>query len=126
MSAFSDYAELKILDHMCGVATWTAPTGVYVKLHVGAPGEAGTANAAAETTRKQATFGSAAAAGSISNTVKIEWTNVSTSETYSHISLWDHVSAGNCLMTAALTAPKAVTAGDNASIAIGALVLSVA
>jgi hypothetical protein len=41
-----------------------------------------------------------------------EWTNVSTTETYTHWSLWDASSSGNCLWTGALSSSAAVTAGD--------------
>jgi hypothetical protein len=109
--SISNYAELKILDHTTGTTSWTMPSGVYIKLHTGDPGEAGTSNAATETTRKVVTF-SAAASGSISSAATVEWTNVSTTETYSHWSLWDASTSGNCLWTGALSSSAAVTAGD--------------
>ena len=109
--SISNYAELEILDHLTGTAAWTAPSGVYVKLHTGDPGEAGTSNAATETTRKVVTF-SAASSGAITSSATVEWTNVSTTETYSHWSLWDASTAGNCLWTGALSSSAAVTAGD--------------
>jgi hypothetical protein len=109
--SISNYAELKILDHVTGEAAWTMPTTVYVKLHTGDPGEAATSNAATETTRKAASW-SAASSGSIATDATIEWTNVSTTETYSHWSLWDASTAGNALWTGALSASAAVTAGD--------------
>lgn len=99
----SNYGE----DQLLG----TVPSTVYVKLHLGDPGEAGTSNAATETTRQSATLG-ASSSGTRTASALPTWTNVSTSETYSHISLWDNVSAGNCWWTGALTASKAVTAGD--------------
>ena len=111
MSA-TNYLELKILDHTLGTAAYTMPTGVYVKLHTGAPGEDATANVATEATRKAATF-NAASGGSAALAATVSWTNVSTTETYTHVSLWDAVSAGNPLYWAALTASVAVTAGDN-------------
>ena len=109
--SISNYAELKILDHTTGRAAWTIPTNVYVKLHTGDAGEAGTTNAATETTRKVAAW-SAASSGSIATSPTLEWTNVAAPETYSHWSLWDDVSAGNCLWTGALSSSAAVTAGD--------------
>lgn len=109
--SISNYAELKILDHTTGTTSWTMPSGVYIKLHTGDPGEAGTSNAATETTRKVVTF-SAAASGSISSAATVEWTNVSTTETYSHWSLWDASTSGNCLWSGALSSSAAVTAGD--------------
>jgi hypothetical protein len=109
--SISNYAELKILDHTTGRAAWTAPSGVYIKLHTGDPGEEGTSNAATEATRKVVTF-SAAASGSIASSATVEWTNVSTTETYSHWSLWDASTSGNCLWSGALSSSAAVTAGD--------------
>ena len=109
--SISNYAELKILDHTTGTASWTAPSTVYLKLHTGDPGEAGTSNAATETTRKSVAF-SAASSGSISSSATVDWTNVSTTETYSHWSLWDNSTAGNCLWSGALSSSASVTAGD--------------
>lgn len=109
--SISNYAELKILDHLTGRAAWTAPSTVYIKLHIGDPGEDGTSNAAAETTRKLTAW-NAAATGSIATSATLSWTNVSTTETYSHWSAWDNSTAGNCLWTGALSSNAAVTAGD--------------
>lgn len=109
--SISNYAELKILDHATGRASWTMPTTVYIKLHTGDAGEDGTTNAAANTTRKSASW-NAASSGSISTSATIEWTNVSNTETYSHWSAWDASTAGNCLWTGALSSSAAVTAGD--------------
>lgn len=109
--SISNYAELKILDHTTGRAAWTAPTGVYVKLHTADPGEDGTTAAATEATRKVITF-SAAASGSIASSATISWTSVAATETYSHWSLWDASTAGNCLWTGALSSSASVTAGD--------------
>ena len=109
--SISNYAELKILEHTTGKTAWTIPTNVYVKLHTADAGEAGTTAAATETTRKVAAW-AAAASGSIATSATLEWTNVSTTETYSHWSLWDDVTAGNALWTGALSTSAAVTAGD--------------
>lgn len=109
--SISNYAELEILDHLTGTASWTAPSSVYIKLHTGDPGEDCTSNAATEATRKVVTF-SAAASGAITSDATVEWTNVSTTETYSHWSLWDASTAGNPLWYGALSSSAAVTAGD--------------
>lgn len=125
MSAFSDYAEDAILDHMCGRTEWVQPLGIYVKLHLDPPGDAGTQNPAANTTRQQATFGSDAANGQISNTADISWTDYTPAETVSHVSLWDHATAGNCLMVGALANPKTLAIGDTLTIAANDLDLTV-
>lgn len=111
MSA-SDYAENEIADWLGANGAPGAVTNVYVKLHIGDPGEAGTANAAAETTRQEATF-DAASGGVVALSATVSWTNVSTSETYSHVSIWDNLTAGNCLGSGAMTAPVEVVAGND-------------
>lgn len=107
----SNYLELKYLDMLGGTA-FTAPAACYVKLHTGDPGEDGTSNAAGETTRKVVTYAAASAGSKAANGTLPSWTSVSTTETYSHVSLWDASTAGNCLWTGALSSSVAVTAGD--------------
>jgi hypothetical protein len=109
--SISNYAELKILEHTTGKTAWTAPSTVYIKLHTGDAGEDGTSNAAANTSRESAAWATASA-GSIATSATITWTNVSTTETYSHWSAWDNGTAGNCLWTGALSSSAAVTSGD--------------
>lgn len=120
--SISNYAELKILDHTTGKAAWTAPTTVYVKLHLGDPGEDCTLNPAANTTRQSVSW-NAAASGAISASATITWTNVSNTETYSHWSLWDNLTTGNPLWYGALSSSAAVTAGDTFQITALSLTL---
>ena len=96
--------------NMLRAAAFTAPAATYIKLHVGDPGAAGTANPSAVTTRQSATF-SAASAGAIALSNSPAFT-MTTTETISHISVWDASSAGNLLWTAALTTSKAVVNTD--------------
>ncbi len=109
-----------ILDAYCRSVLYADPVGFFVKLHIGDPGAAGTANAAGETTRKAVTF-SAASAGAITNSAALTWTSVSTTETYSHVSFWDTVgpTGGTFLGSDNLNTTRSVTAGDNFEIAIG-------
>lgn len=112
--SMSDYLEDAIANALRGGGngtSFTAPAAVYAKLHTGDPGEAGTSNAAGNTSRQAVTFG-ASSGGVISLSNSPSWTSVSTSETYSHISLWDNSTAGNCLGSGALSSSVAVTAGD--------------
>lgn len=124
MGTFSDLVANSWLDALARNTSY-AEAAVYVKLHTGDPGSAGTSNAATETTRQQATFGAAAASRAISNTVAVEWTNVSTTETYTWISLWDASTGGNFLGRDDLSSSAAVTAGDTFRIPIGDLDLTV-
>jgi hypothetical protein len=107
--SISNYAELALLNTLRN--TSFAVTAVYLKLHTGDPGEAGTSNAATEATRKVVSF-SAASSGSMTSSATVEWTNVSTTETYTHWSLWDSLTTGNCLWSGGLATSAAVTAGD--------------
>lgn len=111
--SISNYAELKILDHTTGRSPWSAPSAVYLKLHTADAGEDGTSAAAANTSRQSVTF-SAASSGSIASNGTVTWTSVSTTETYTHWSLWDSAgpTGGNCLWTGALSSSAAVVAGD--------------
>jgi hypothetical protein len=116
----SESVRNSLLNALCRNTSY-ANASVWVKLHTGDPGAAGTANAAGETTRQQSTFGSVASGGAISNTAAVAWTSVSTSETYTHASLWSASTAGTFLGSAALTQSKTVNSGDNFSVPIGDL-----
>jgi hypothetical protein len=96
--------------NMLRQVAFTAPAGTYIKLHTADPGAAGTANPSAVTTRASATF-SAASAGAIalSNSPSFSMT---TTETITHISVWDASTAGNFLWSAALTTSKSVVNTD--------------
>jgi hypothetical protein len=113
ISNYLEEAWLKTVRGGGAGTNFTAPAAVYVKLHTGDPGEDGTANAAGETTRQAATFAAPSnPAGTMTTSADLTWTNVSTSETISHVSVWDANAAGNCLGSGALAASKAVIAGD--------------
>jgi hypothetical protein len=107
--SISNYAELAMLNAIRNTSFAVAAT--YIKLHLGDPGEDGTANAAANTSRQSVSF-SAASSGSMASSATVTWTNVSNTETYSHWSLWDNSTAGNCLWSGALASSAAVTSGD--------------
>lgn len=114
MAGFSDYIEPFILDAVFdnNAGAFPAITTVYAKLHIGDPGEAGTANPAVETTRQSVGF-NAAVGGSIVSSATVSWNNVSTTETISYISFWDNISAGNCLGSAQLNVAAPLQAGDD-------------
>ena len=113
-----------ILDAYCRSVAWTEPAAFFVKLHLGDPGAAGTGNPAAETTRQAVTF-SAASGGAITNSAVVTWTNVAATETVTHVSFWDASTAGTFIGSDDLAVSKALTAGDNAEFAAGALDLAV-
>jgi hypothetical protein len=106
----ANYLEDKWLDTLSASVGYNA-ADTYLKLHTGAPGEDCTANAAGETTRQEVTFIASSGGSKVSNAT-VTWTNVSTTETYTHWSMWDASTSGNALWYGALSSNAAVTAGD--------------
>ena len=96
---------------------------LFVQLHVGAPGAAGTTNGAGNTTRQAAGTFTAPSGGSSTNNAAVTWTAVGTAETYSHITLWSLVSAGVFIASGSITA-NAVAIGDTFTIPIGDITVS--
>lgn len=123
MGNFDDAVLNEMLDCFARAQTWDLNTQIFVKLHTGSPGGDGTGNAAVETNRKQATFATPASAGAISNTTAIEWTNVSTNETITYVSLWTASTAGTFLGHDQITS-AALNTGDTFRIPVGDLDLT--
>lgn len=96
-----------------GGSTRTVVAGTFAKLHTADPGAAGaTAAAAGDTTRKAFTQAAASGGAIALNGTPPVWTNGGTSETITHISVWDASSAGNFLYSVALTASQAWVSGN--------------
>lgn len=91
----------------------SAIAAVYVKLHTGDPGSAGTANASAVTTRNQVTW-NAPSGGSMTLNTLSDY-SMTASETISHASFWDDATAGNFLESFALTDSVPVINGSTLS-----------
>jgi len=120
-TGISSYLADEWLDALGNNSSF-AVSDVYIKLHVGDPGAAGTSNAATETTRKSASFG-AASAGVLTSDADVTWTNISGSQDATHFTAWDNVSAGNFLFSGTITA-NPYTAGDTFTITSGNLTVS--
>jgi hypothetical protein len=102
----------KWLDMISGTA-FTAPAGSFAKLHTADPGSAGaTAAAVGSATRVTIPWAAASAGSKAMSGTNPSWTNGGTSETITHVSVWDASSAGNFLYSFALTASKAWASGD--------------
>ena len=120
-TGLSAYLANKFLDAV-GNATAYSASNVYVKLHIGDPGAAGTANPATETTRKEVTF-AAASIGSIASDADVIWTNIAGSQDATYFTAWDNLTTGNFLFSGTVTG-NAYTAGDTYTIASGSLTAS--
>jgi len=120
-TGLSSYLANKFLDAVANATSYSA-ANVYVKLHTGEPGANGTANAATETTRKEATF-SSASSGAIASDADITWTNIAGSQDATNFSAWDNLTAGNFLFSGTITG-NAYVAGDTYTIPSGSLTAS--
>ncbi|MBF6138107.1 hypothetical protein IU501_34630 [Nocardia otitidiscaviarum] len=104
----------RALNWLRGVAPPSVP-GLYVQLHLGDPGAAGTANPSAVTARVQATENAASGGSMTLASVSGPWAMTAT-ETISHISVHDAASGGNFLFSAALVTPRNVVNGDTVTL----------
>lgn len=129
--SLSNYAELKILDHIVGKTSFTMPT-VYIALCTADPTDAGTGGsmnevADANSYARVSTAGgdwNTASGGAMDNVNAIEFPEASGSwGTATHFALVDSGThgAGNMLAHGDLTVSKAVTSGDTVGFAIGNL-----
>ena len=90
--------------------TRTVVAGTQVQLHTGDPGAAGTSNVSVGSASKVALTQAAASGGAIAlNGTPPSWTNGGTSETITHISVWD---TSTFLYSIALTASQAWSSGN--------------
>lgn len=95
----------------------TAPTGLFAKLHTADPGSAGaTAAAAGSTTRNSFTFAAPSGNAVALSSAPSAWTNGGTTETLTHVSVWDASSAGNFLFSFALGSSQAWASGNTFSL----------
>jgi hypothetical protein len=93
-------------------------TYVWAKLHVGAPGAAGTSNPAVETDRVQVTWPTSVTTQTMSNENVMTWTGVGGTEDYTHVSFWSASSGGVFGMSGLITA-NPVTTGDTFELGVG-------
>jgi hypothetical protein len=109
-----------VLNALGNATNYTAPAQFWIKLHVGDPGAAGTANPAANTTRHQVSF-SAAVDGRVSNDVAIVWSAGETAtETLTHWSAWTLAAGGTFLYSGTMPA-TAVTVGGTFTVPVADL-----
>ena len=128
MAAMSNYLENKVLDYVLRDQADWAPAAVYLSLHTANPDEDGSgAECSGGSYARQAiTFNAAhATAGTIDNSSDEEFTNMPGC-TVTHIGVWDASTSGNLLFFGAVTASKAVGAGDTISLSAGSLDITLA
>ena len=117
---FTDYGAEQTLRWVTGETPQTPPASLFVKLHIGDPGADGNQNPAQETVRQEyipdtinAPGGGSDGNADVLNNGDIVWIGVAATEEYTHVSIWDDVSAGNSWYKGALLAGVQVVAGGN-------------
>lgn len=129
MTALSNYAENKVLDHLFKNTSYTSPSayiGYFTDTITDAsvPSEvSGNGYARVQIDNKMGS----AASGSISNTSAITFPAASGGDhgTVVAIAIFDASSGGNMLAYGSLTASKTISDGDQLNIAIGNLTISI-
>lgn len=129
-SAASNYLELKILDHVLNVASYTQPS-TYIALFTADPGETGDFTNEISTSgtayaRQSVTFGAAASGQSATSATVTFPTATANWGTVTHVAVVDGATqgAGNVLFYGAVTTSKTIETGDTFQISSGNLTIS--
>jgi len=126
MTAFSDYLENELLDHVLGNLAYTSPTTVYVGLHTSTPGDddSGTEVSGGSYARQTASF-AAASSGSASTDATMTFPTATADwGTITHFGIYDALTTGNLLYHGALTTSKVINSGDTFEIQSGNLTVT--
>jgi hypothetical protein len=126
VSAFSNYLENAVLNHVLRNSAYTPAATVYVALFTSSASlaelEAGTLTnevaAGGYTYARQAVTFDAASGGATANDAVLTWTNMP-GVTVAYAAIMDASTAGNVLVYGALTSPKTLNPGDTFAIAAG-------
>jgi hypothetical protein len=119
-------ADALALDYLLTSGTVTRPTAWYVALHAGANGGSGANNELVGNgyARQAVTF---SLTGNIAeNTAQLTWgPNTGTSwGTVTDVTVWDSSTGGRCLAQGPAVSPVTYAVGDEATMAAGALTVS--
>lgn len=119
IGTISDYLENKLGDHLLNGVTYTPPSTLYVGYSTADPTDAGSGLAEPSGngySRKAITFGAASSRIILNNAVTFDAATGSQG-TITHYALFDALTAGNVLASAALTSSKSIVSGNTPSIA---------
>lgn len=111
--SFSDYLETKVLDHVFGGTSYTAPSTLYVALFTAAPSDSGGGTEVSGGGYARQTIAFTTSGDTTSNNAAIEFpTATANYGTVTHVGIYDASSAGNLMAWAALTSSKTIETGD--------------
>jgi hypothetical protein len=120
--AFTSYTDNKLIDHLLGSGTFTKPASKYVALFIGDPLSGGTEISTSGTAYARQSAAFTITGGVATNTAALEWAAATTAwGSITHVAIYDALSSGNQLVTAALTSTKTIGIGDVLRIPISQL-----
>ncbi len=128
MSALSDYAELKVLDHILGTTAYTHPSTVYLGLAAESLADAGSGTElSGNAYARQSMSFAAASSGSAATNATITFPTATGSwGTVSHWGIFDASTSGNLIVHGAFSASKAIGTGDILRVNSGDLTVTAA
>jgi hypothetical protein len=113
VSAFSDYLENKVLDHVFGGVAYSAPATLYLALYTSDPGDDNSGTECSGTSYARQTIAFTVTNDTASNTSAVEFPTAGSAwGTITHVGILDALTSGNLLAHGALTASKVVAEGD--------------
>lgn len=113
MSAFSNYLETALLNHVFGSVTYTAPADRYLALYTVAPDDTGGGTEVSGTSYARQTVAFTISGDTASNTSAIEFPTAGSSwGTIVAVGVFDALTSGNLLAYGNLTASKTIASGD--------------
>ena len=123
MTAFSDYLENNLGDHVLGIASYTSPSNIYLALFTDDPTDAdtGTEVSGGGYSRLDVTgkFNAFSGGSSQNNadlafpTATVDWGTVT------HAAIYDASTGGNLLLHASVSTSKTINSGDTAEFKSG-------
>lgn len=111
--SFSNYLENKVLGHVFGGASYTAPATLYVALFTSDPGETGSGTEVSGGSYARQTVTFTVTGNLASNTAAVEFPTATGSwGTITYAAVYDASTSGNLLAYGALTTSKTIASGD--------------
>jgi hypothetical protein len=127
VSAFSDYLENKVLDHVFGGVNYTAPSTLYLALYTVAPTDTGGGTEVSGTAYARQTVAFTVTNDTASNTSAVEFPTAGASwGTIVAVGIFDALTSGNLLAYGNLTASKTIASGDVFRVPAGDLDITLA
>jgi hypothetical protein len=126
MSALSNYAENKLVDHLLGTASYTMPSAVYMAFYSSNPADdnSGSELSGNGYARQEITFGAASGGSATNSSAETFTASGGAWSTATHFALFDASSSGNLLTYGALSAGITLTDGQSHTFAIGTITVT--